>query len=61
MRTTDVTGEIVLTDGREMVMPGDHVEMDIELIEPMGVAQGIRFAVSDDGVTLGVGQVTGIR
>ena len=59
-RTTDVTGEILLTDGREMVMPGDNVTINVKLIVPVAMGQGLRFAIREGGRTVGAGQVTEI-
>ena len=59
-RTTDVTGEIFLTDGREMVMPGDNVSIDVKLIVPVAMDKGLRFAIREGGRTVGAGQVTEI-
>jgi elongation factor Tu len=58
IRTTDVTGNIKLPDGVEMCMPGDNVEMAIELITPIAVEQGMRFAIREGGRTVGAGSVT---
>jgi elongation factor Tu len=60
LRTTDVTGEILLTDGREMVMPGDNVTITVDLIVPVAMNQGLRFAIREGGRTVGAGQVTEI-
>jgi elongation factor Tu len=60
LRTTDVTGEIILEDGREMVMPGDNVTITVELIVPVAVNDGLRFAIREGGRTVGAGQVTKI-
>ncbi|WMI80676.1 elongation factor Tu [Anaerotignum sp. MB30-C6] len=57
-RTTDVTGVISLPDGTEMCMPGDNVEMSIDLITPVAMAQGLRFAIREGGRTVGAGSVT---
>jgi elongation factor Tu len=57
-RTTDVTGEILLTDGREMVMPGDNVTINVKLIVPVAMDKGLRFAIREGGRTVGAGQVT---
>jgi len=57
-RTTDVTGTIVLPEGVEMVMPGDNVNMDVELIYPVALESGLRFAVREGGRTVGAGVVT---
>ncbi len=59
-RTTDVTGVIGLPEGVEMVMPGDHVNMDIELITPIAMDSGLRFAIREGGRTVGAGSVTDI-
>jgi len=60
LRTTDVTGEIILGEGREMVMPGDNVSIDVELIQPVAMDKGLRFAIREGGRTVGAGQVTEI-
>jgi elongation factor Tu len=60
IRTTDVTGTISLPDGQEMCMPGDNVEMGIELITPIAVEDGMRFAIREGGRTVGAGAVTTI-
>ncbi len=59
-RTTDVTGEIILEAGREMVMPGDNVTITVELIVPVAMDKGLRFAIREGGRTVGAGQVTEI-
>jgi len=59
-RTTDVTGEIILGEGREMVMPGDNVSIVVELIVPVAMDKGLRFAIREGGRTVGAGQVTEI-
>jgi elongation factor Tu len=59
-RTTDVTGEIVLPEGREMVMPGDNVTITVNLIVPVAMDKGLRFAIREGGRTVGAGQVTEI-
>ncbi len=59
-RTTDVTGNITLPDGMEMVMPGDNVNMDIELITPIAIEEGVRFAIREGGRTVGAGVVTAV-
>jgi elongation factor Tu len=59
-RTTDVTGSIKLPEGQEMVMPGDNTNMDIELIQPIAMDEGLRFAVREGGRTVGAGVVTAI-
>jgi len=56
--TTDVTGEIVLEAGREMVMPGDNVTVEVSLINPIAMDRGLRFAIREGGRTVGAGQVT---
>jgi elongation factor Tu len=58
VRTLDVTGEITLPEGREMVMPGDNVTITVELIYPVAINQGLRFAIREGGRTVGAGQVT---
>ena len=60
IRTTDVTGSIELPEGVEMVMPGDNVAMDVELIQPVAVEQGMRFAIREGGRTVGAGVVASI-
>jgi len=60
LRTTDVTGEIILEEGREMVMPGDNVSITVNLISPVAISQGLRFAMREGGRTVGAGQVTEI-
>ena len=59
-RTTDVTGSITLPEGVEMVMPGDNVDMDIKLITPIAMEQGLRFAIREGGRTVGSGVITSI-
>ncbi len=59
-RTTDVTGSIKLPDGQEMVMPGDNTQMEIDLIQPVAMDPGLRFAVREGGRTVGAGVVTEI-
>src|SRR5204863_5412216 len=59
-RTTDVTGTIKLAEGTEMVMPGDNTEMDVELIAPIAMEEGLRFAIREGGRTVGAGRVTQI-
>src|ERR1700710_112917 len=59
-RTTDVTGVANLPEGTEMVMPGDNVQMEIELIQPIAMDQGLRFAIREGGRTVGSGVVTEI-
>jgi elongation factor Tu len=60
VRTTDVTGNIMLPDGVEMVMPGDNLTITVELIQPIALNLGLRFAVREGGRTVGAGQVTEI-
>jgi len=57
-RTTDVTGDIKLPDGVEMVMPGDNIGMDVALITPVALEEGLRFAIREGGRTVGAGVVT---
>jgi elongation factor Tu len=59
-RTTDVTGSIALPEGQEMVMPGDNTNMEIQLIQPIAMDQGLRFAIREGGRTVGAGVVTEI-
>jgi elongation factor Tu len=59
-RTTDVTGAVKLPEGQEMVMPGDNTNMEIELIQPIAMDQGLRFAIREGGRTVGAGVVTEI-
>lgn len=59
-RTTDVTGVVSLPEGVEMVMPGDNIRMTIELITPIAIEEGLRFAIREGGRTVGAGVVTGI-
>jgi elongation factor Tu len=60
IRTTDVTGIIVLPEGTEMVMPGDNIQMGVELITPVAIEEGLRFAIREGGRTVGAGAVTSI-
>jgi len=60
LRTTDVTGEIKLPEGVEMVMPGDNAQMSVELITPIAIEKGLRFAIREGGLTVGAGAVTEI-
>jgi elongation factor Tu len=60
MRTTDVTGAIKLPEGVEMVMPGDNIEMKVELGQPVAIEEGLRFAIREGGRTVGAGVVTKI-
>ena len=60
-RTTDVTGVVTLPAGREMVMPGDNTEMAVELIHPIAMEEGLRFAIREGGRTVGAGRVTKIN
>jgi elongation factor Tu len=59
-RTTDVTGEIVLPQGVEMVMPGDNLSFEVNLISEIAMSKGLRFAIREGGRTVGAGQVTEI-
>jgi elongation factor Tu len=59
-RTTDVTGVATLPEGTEMVMPGDNVNLEIELIAPIAMEKGVRFAIREGGRTVGAGTVTEI-
>ncbi|WP_010541167.1 elongation factor Tu [Dietzia alimentaria] len=59
-RTTDVTGVVTLPEGTEMVMPGDNTEMSVELIQPVAMDEGLRFAIREGGRTVGAGQVSKI-
>ena len=60
LRTTDVTGEIILEEGREMVMPGDNVTITVELINKVALNKGLQFAIREGGRTVGAGQITEI-
>jgi elongation factor Tu len=60
IRTTDVTGSIGLPEGVEMVMPGDNIQMSVELMVPVAIEQGLRFAIREGGRTVGAGVVTSI-
>ena len=59
-RTTDVTGNVILPAGTEMVMPGDNVTLDVELITPIAMEKELRFAIREGGHTVGAGVVTEI-
>ena len=59
-RTTDVTGVVTLNEGTEMVMPGDNVDMNVELIVPIAMEDGLRFAIREGGRTVGAGVVASI-
>jgi elongation factor Tu len=59
-RTTDVTGSIALPSGTEMVMPGDNIQMDVALIAPIAMQEGLRFAIREGGKTVGAGVVAKI-
>jgi elongation factor Tu len=61
LRTTDVTGAIGLHDGAEMIMPGDHVDMDVELITPIAIEVGQRFAIREGGRTVGAGVINAVE
>ncbi|HEX6796906.1 MAG TPA: EF-Tu/IF-2/RF-3 family GTPase, partial [Ktedonobacterales bacterium] len=58
IRTTDVTGQIILPEGMEMILPGDNVTIEVELITPVALEQGSRFAIREGGRTVGSGAVT---
>ena len=60
VRTMDITGEITLTEGIEMVMPGDNAELEVKLIEPVAIEEGFRFAIREGGLTVGAGVITKI-
>ncbi|HAZ67802.1 MAG TPA: elongation factor Tu, partial [Oscillibacter sp.] len=60
-RTTDVTGIITLPEGTEMCMPGDNVDMNVELITPIAIENGLRFAIREGGRTVGSGVVIAIN
>ena len=60
VRTTDITGSIKLPEGVEMVMPGDNITMEIELINPIAIEKGMRFAIREGGRTVGSGVVSEI-
>ena len=60
LRTTDVTGEILLDEGQEMVMPGDNTNMTVTLIQPVAMEEGLRFAIREGGHTVGAGVATKI-
>ena len=60
-RTTDVTGDINLPEGVEMVMPGDNIQMRVQLITPIAIEEGVRFAIREGGRTVGAGVVTSIN
>jgi elongation factor Tu len=60
VRTLDITGEITLPEGTEMVMPGDNVTITVELIYPVAINVGLRFAIREGGRTVGAGAVVGI-
>ena len=59
-RTTDVTGVVTLPEGTEMVMPGDNTDMSVELIQPIAMEEGLKFAIREGGRTVGAGRVTKI-
>ena len=61
LRTTDVTGVITLPEGVEMCMPGDNVEINVELITPVAIEEGLRFAIREGGRTVGSGVVTAVN
>ena len=57
IRTTDVTGEVTLEKGVEMVMPGDNAKMSVKLIQPVALEEGLRFAIREGGLTVGAGAI----
>ncbi|MDO8885957.1 MAG: elongation factor Tu, partial [Candidatus Oleimmundimicrobium sp.] len=59
-RTTDVTGVVTLPQGVEMVMPGDNTEFEVELITPIAMEEGLRFAIREGGRTVGAGKISKI-
>jgi elongation factor Tu len=59
-RTTDITGTVTLSEDKQMVMPGDHTEIEVELIHPIAMEKGLRFAIREGGRTVASGQVTDI-
>jgi elongation factor Tu len=61
VRTTDVTGSIKLPEGVEMVMPGDNIEMTVELLQPVAMEEGVKFAIREGGRTVGAGICTKIE
>jgi len=61
IRTTDVTGEITLPEGVEMVMPGDSAKMSAKLIAPVALSEGLRFAIREGGHTIGAGAITKVK
>jgi elongation factor Tu len=61
IRTTDVTGKIKLPEGVEMVIPGDNIEMEVELITTVALEEGSRFAIREGGRTVGAGAVTKVE
>jgi elongation factor Tu len=60
IRTLDVTGEVTLPEGVEMVMPGDNVNLEVNLITPVALEQGSKFAIREGGLTVGAGVITKI-
>ena len=61
IRTTDVTGQIILPEGVEMIMPGDNITIEVELITPVALEEGSRFAIREGGRTVGAGAVTKVE
>jgi elongation factor Tu len=61
IRTTDVTGDVTLPEGVEMVMPGDNVKMTVQLIQPVALEDGVRFAIREGGRTVGAGVITKVQ
>jgi len=60
IRTVDVTGEVILPEGVEMIMPGDNITIQVDLIYPVAINKGLRFAIREGGRTVGAGQVIDI-
>ncbi|MCX6020738.1 MAG: elongation factor Tu, partial [Chloroflexi bacterium] len=60
VRTTDVTGNVALPEGMEMVMPGDSVNLKVSLIDPVAIEEGLHFAIREGGRTVGAGVITKI-
>jgi elongation factor Tu len=61
IRTTDVTGNVALPEGMEMVMPGDNVNLKVSLIDPVAIEEGLHFAIREGGRTVGAGVITKIN
>jgi elongation factor Tu len=58
IRTTDITGDVTLPEGMEMVMPGDNIKMNVTLIQPVALEEGVRFAIREGGRTVASGVIT---